>query len=151
MELLRQKVSASNKSLNDIFKTFDENGDGIIQFDEFKKAMKATGIKFSDKVIGELFKRFDANESGSVSYLEFMSAIYGGDNAQGNVFNYMSKAEENYNHVKRILQANFESFMQMKSKMNLAQADRMTELEFKNFIISVTNVFSRLQLSDVIN
>ena len=149
LELLKQKVSASNKSLNDIFKSFDENGDGTIEFSEFKKAMMATGIKFSEKVIGELFKRFDSNESGSVSYLEFMSAIYG-NTSQGNVFNFMSKAEENYNHIKRILQANFESLLEMKSKMNLAQPDRMTELEFKNFILSVTDVFSRLQLSDVI-
>lgn len=150
LELLRAKVSASSKSLNDIFKSFDENGDGTIEFSEFKKAMLETGIRFPDKVLDQLFKRFDTNESGSVSYLEFMSAIYG-DSSEGNVFNFMSKAEENFKHIKRILQANFNSYLAMRGQMDLKMADKMVESEFKTFVFSVTNVFSRLQLADVRN
>lgn len=149
LEWLRDKVAASKRSLTEIFKTFDNNGDGMISFEEFKKAMEQTGIRFPEKVIKQLFKRFDTNESGSVSYMEFLSAIWS-DTQKGNVFDVMQKTENNLEKLRRILQAQFPSFSDMRSKMELEKVDKMTEAELKMFVNSVTDVFSRLQLSDVI-
>lgn len=37
--VLREKITASKKSLNDIFKAFDDNKDGYISSAEFGKAL----------------------------------------------------------------------------------------------------------------
>jgi len=148
LQVLREKVSASNKSLNDIFKSFDVNNDGTISFDEFKNAMLATGIHFSELVLKQVFKRLDKNEGGTVSYMEFLSAIYS-DKAEENIFDGLSKAEANFKRLQQIIQANFNSYEDMRKNLTLKQTDRMSEYEFKVFVQSITDIFSRLQLSDV--
>jgi len=148
LQLLREKVAASTKSLNDIFKSFDQNGDGMIQWEEFRDAMKATGINFSDITLKQMFIRFDKNESGSVSYMEFLETIYS-DKMEDNIFAGLQRAERNLKQLQLVMQGAFNSYNDMRSAMTLKSAERMTEYEFKAFIQSHTQNFSRLQLADV--
>ena len=148
LQVLREKVTASNKSLNDIFKSFDVDNDGTITYAEFRDAMLATGIHFSELVLKQVFKRLDKNEGGSVSYMEFLSAIYSEKNEE-NIFDGLSKAESTFKKIQQIIQANFNSYNDMRNNLTLKQSDKMSEYEFKVFVSSVTDIFSRLQLSDV--
>ena len=146
--MLREKITASKKSLNDIFKAMDTNGDGLISFEEFKNAMEDTQIHFPEDVIKEIYRRFDKNESNSISYMEFLSTIYA-DPKTNNVFDYMRNAEANYYQLKKILQANFNLWEDFYNALNLGTDARLTEPAFKQFVQSITDVFSRIQLSDV--
>jgi len=148
LQLLREKVAASNKSLNDIFKSFDQNGDGMIQWEEFKEAMQATGINFKEITLKQMFIRFDKNESGSVSYMEFLETIYS-DKMEDNVFAGLQRAERNLKQLQLIMQGAFNTYNDMRNAIVLKSPERMTETEFKIFVQSHTNVFSRLQLADV--
>lgn len=148
LNLLKEKVAASQRSLKDIFKGFDENGDGVISYEEFKKSMLATKIRFSEDLIAAVFKRFDVDDTGTISYMKFLSTIYADENSK-DLFDYMKGAEDNYFKIKKILQANFVNWNDCRSKMNTADSDKMTEAEFKQFVLSQTDFFSKLQLSDV--
>lgn len=147
LQLLREKISSTSKSLNDVFKVFDINGDGRITFDEFKEAMLQTGIRFNDEVLKEVFRRFDENESGSITYLEFMECIYGGD--KGQAFQYLDKAEENLDKIREILRANFNKYEEFLDALGNKDPKKLLEEEFKTFILSGAPFYSRLQLADV--
>ena len=149
LQLLREKVAASNKSLNDIFKSFDQNGDGMIQWEEFKEAMQATGINFKEITLKQMFIRFDKNESGSVSYMEFLETIYS-DKMEDNIFAGLQRAERNLKQLQLLMQGAFNTYNDMRSAIVLKSPERMTETEFKIFVQTHTEVFSRLQLADVI-
>ena len=51
LKILREKVTATKRPLNDVFKAFDENGDGLISYEEFEKAVTSIGIKFEEGVV----------------------------------------------------------------------------------------------------
>jgi hypothetical protein len=149
LQIFREKIAASARPLNDIFKAIDEDGNGLLSFKEFKGAMEETGIIFTEDVMKEVYKRFDKNESDSVSYLEFLSTIYG-DSKETNVFDFIAKAEDNFLTLRKIIQANFNSWDEAVRAMKLGPDSRVNLASFKAFVLSVTDVFSRIQINDVI-
>lgn len=64
----KSKMKTSEAILN-IFKEFDQNGDGIISKDELKKVMKAVGF---DGDIAAMLRVADVDRDGMVSYREFV-------------------------------------------------------------------------------
>ena len=59
------------------FKIIDENGNKIIDFNEFTKGIKNAGLKVPQEALEELFNNFDYDNSGAISYDEFMVKILG--------------------------------------------------------------------------
>ena len=59
------------------FKIIDENGNKVIDFNEFSKGVKNAGLKVPEEVLEELFSSFDYDGSGAISYNEFMVKILG--------------------------------------------------------------------------
>lgn len=60
-----------------IFKTFDSNGNGLLEFKEFKKAMQDFKLDLEDQDIENLFRSFDKNNDGVLDMNEFMELVLG--------------------------------------------------------------------------
>lgn len=148
LDLLRSKITATERSIDEIFKGFDKDGDGIITFEEFREAMLATKIKFSEQTIKAVFKRFDQDEGGTITYVEFLSTIFAKQGAK-NVFDSMRTAEGNFYTLKTLVQAHFKSWEDVDKHMFRVDTNKLTEFEFKKFIQSISDTFSKLQLKDV--
>ena len=62
--------------LTRIFKKYDSNADGLLQFDEFERFVENFGIvnKPQDEVRA-LFERYDSDDSGALAFSEFSAAM----------------------------------------------------------------------------
>jgi Ca2+-binding EF-hand superfamily protein len=69
-ELLREALAANAVRVLDLFRDWDEDGSGLIDRDEFFKAMPTLGIHVSRPEADELFAAFDADGSGNIEYRE---------------------------------------------------------------------------------
>ena len=77
-EKIRQRTHGADdegKTVKKIFKHFDLDGFGTIEFTEFKKALETLGCVFKDVELKTLFNKFDANANGKLDYEEFASFI----------------------------------------------------------------------------
>ncbi len=63
--------------LNRTFKTFDTNGNGILEFSEFSAALKSFKLDLEDIDIENIFKSFDANGDGILQFGEFLDMVLG--------------------------------------------------------------------------
>lgn len=61
----------SLQKLEQAFKNFDENGDGVINRKELESRMKLLGFKLSKKEIKQMIKDADDNGDGLINYVEF--------------------------------------------------------------------------------
>jgi Ca2+-binding EF-hand superfamily protein len=59
------------------FKIADDNENGSLCLDEFKKAMQECAIELSEQDCRQLFNHFDRNGSGDVDYEEFLITLRG--------------------------------------------------------------------------
>ena len=66
-ELLKKAIAANSTRIETLLQEWDENGDGNIDRDEWRKALIAIGIKTSPKNIDALFEQFDDEGNGEIS------------------------------------------------------------------------------------
>lgn len=55
----------------------DANGNGTLEYEEFKRACNDYRIHTSDDEAQKIFKIFDKNHDGTISFDEFMNALLG--------------------------------------------------------------------------
>jgi Ca2+-binding EF-hand superfamily protein len=84
-EKIRQKTHGSDdegKTVKKIFRHFDIDGFGTIEFNEFTMALETLGCYFKEAELQGLFKRFDSNGNGKIDYEEFaqLFALIGSGN-----------------------------------------------------------------------
>lgn len=84
-EKIRQRTHGADdegKTCKRIFKHFDLNGNGTIEFSEFCKGLETLGCTFTGIELQSLFDSLDTNNSGKVDYEEMsaMIAIRGSGN-----------------------------------------------------------------------
>jgi len=60
------------KGISIQFRIMDDNGNKMLDFDEFSKGLHDFGIKLTASETKELFKDFDANGDGNLSFDEFL-------------------------------------------------------------------------------
>lgn len=63
--------------LKKLFKTFDFNNNGTIEYNEFQKALKDFKLDLEEADIQTLFGCFDSDKNGVISIDEFMNNILG--------------------------------------------------------------------------
>ena len=68
---LRDILSQNAVRVIDLFKEWDEDGDGTVSKKEFRKAIPALGVQAPRVEIDALFDSFDPDGSGSIEYAEF--------------------------------------------------------------------------------
>ena len=73
MERLRVIIQTSPMSLDEIFRDFDQDGNGYISQVEFRNAIRKLGLGLSSREIDALMLKFDANQDGKIDYGEFMA------------------------------------------------------------------------------
>jgi len=77
-EKIRQRTHGADdegKTCKRIFKHFDLNGNGTVEFSEFCKGLETLGCTFSDVEMRTLFSSLDSNGSGKIDYEEMASMI----------------------------------------------------------------------------
>jgi hypothetical protein len=72
-EKVRQIIRSSSKSFEDIFREFDEDGNGTISQTEFRNAIRKLNLGLSSREIDKLMERIDTNSDGKIDWREFMS------------------------------------------------------------------------------
>ena len=72
---LRHKLSNGWVRVNDLFKSWDANGDGLITRREFMRGVAVVGVSMSHGDVSQLFSVFDKDESGQLDYRELHSLM----------------------------------------------------------------------------
>ena len=58
-----------------MFRRMDDDGSKSLQFQEFSKGIRETGLECTNEEAKEMFTTFDKDKSGSVNIDEFLLAI----------------------------------------------------------------------------
>jgi len=69
-EQLRDALVANSMRVIDLFREWDEDGDGNVDRHEFRRAMPLLGLHAAREHIDALFDSFDADASGSIGFRE---------------------------------------------------------------------------------
>lgn len=78
-----ERSSSGIKGINRIFKAMDQNGNGLLDVDDFRWGFIDYGIDFlTHEDALQLLQHFDHDKNGSVSFNEFLKAIKGEMNEQ---------------------------------------------------------------------
>ena len=72
---LREALVAQAVRVVDLFKEWDENGDGTVSKEEFRKAMPMLGLDVSREEIDALFDEWDPDGSGLLEYKELNTLL----------------------------------------------------------------------------
>ena len=75
---LRDALSANAIRVIDLFKEWDENGDGKISLNEFARALPLLGLHADEFAAKRLFASFDADNTGEIEMRELQQALHAG-------------------------------------------------------------------------
>uniref|UniRef100_A0A7S3EW13 EF-hand domain-containing protein n=1 Tax=Haptolina ericina TaxID=156174 RepID=A0A7S3EW13_9EUKA len=70
---LQEKLRSLRMKPSELLRAWDDNGDGIIQREEFLQAIVKMGIPCTEQAVDALFNELDSNKSGTVELLELKS------------------------------------------------------------------------------
>jgi len=75
LEKLRESMRQQFPAVRDIFRKFDSDHDGVLTWQEFKKALEKWGYMMTTEEALVIMKHFDTRKDGQVSYNEFCDAL----------------------------------------------------------------------------
>ena len=74
---LREALHSQGKNPRDLFKLWDDSGDGKLDKHEMAELMLVLcGMTLSDSELNKLFKSFDSDDSGYVSFAELNVGLH---------------------------------------------------------------------------
>ncbi|ETW00192.1 hypothetical protein, variant [Aphanomyces invadans] len=68
-------VFSLEKSLEEVFDSFDINHDGVLQRDEFQTALSQLGFKFEPPLVRKIMAAIDTDGGNTIDYKEFLAAF----------------------------------------------------------------------------
>ncbi len=74
---MRQRGARGILNLKRVFKIIDDSNNGMIDYQEFMKAIKDYRIQVTPEEAHFLFGIFDINQDGAISYDEFLRQVVG--------------------------------------------------------------------------
>ena len=135
----------SDKEIEDlkvVFRAFDEDNDGQISLEEFKKGLKKlTKVKISEEKIVEYFNSIDTNKSGKIDYTEFIAATLDKKNylQKGKLYEAFSMLDKN--NKGKISKEEIKGILKLESKDNIitdliakVDAKKDGEIDYKEFL-----------------
>ena len=78
IEQLRNALAKKFTRVIDVFKDWDDDGNGMVNRTEFRKALSVLGLRVERAVAEELFDSFDADGSGEIDYMELHQQLRSG-------------------------------------------------------------------------
>ena len=75
LEALKSCIKDNHARVTDLFKAWDEDGNGKVSQAEFRKAMMALGFQASKTQMDTVFDQLDRDASGAIDYKELHAAI----------------------------------------------------------------------------
>lgn len=82
IEQLRNALAKYHTRVLDLFKDWDDDGNGMVNKTEFRKALPMLGLKVDRAVAEELFDSFDEDKSGEIDYKELNHHLRAGANIE---------------------------------------------------------------------
>lgn len=73
IEKLRYIIKSSKKTLIEVFREFDVDGNGKISSTEFRQALRKLNLGITSKEIDKVLTKVDKNGDGNIDWSEFMS------------------------------------------------------------------------------
>ena len=74
-EQLRDILTANAVRVIDLFRDWDDDGDGTVSKREFRKAMQTLGLNVPREDVDALFDSFDPDGGGAIDYAELNKAL----------------------------------------------------------------------------
>ena len=72
---MKAPPALTEAAIREVFKIYDQNGDGFITKSEIMKGMRALGDPISAQDINEIIKKFDVNKDGKLDFEEFAKML----------------------------------------------------------------------------
>lgn len=80
---IAEKVEQKSKNVRVVFRNFDEDKSGSVDYDEFRKGLAHIGITLNDADFQNLIEVVDNDKSGCINYQEFVEDLKHADEQSG--------------------------------------------------------------------
>eukprot|EP01028_Stygiella_incarcerata_P005960 TRINITY_DN2459_c0_g1_i1.p1 TRINITY_DN2459_c0_g1~~TRINITY_DN2459_c0_g1_i1.p1 ORF type:complete len:1822 (-),score=519.58 TRINITY_DN2459_c0_g1_i1:603-6068(-) len=74
-DIVRAKVFNRTSKLSDVFRSFDTDGNGTVDYDEFQNGLDSLGVDLSREEMNLLIREVDQDGDGQIDYVEFSTAL----------------------------------------------------------------------------
>lgn len=71
-----QEKYGNRDSLTEVYRSWDDDGDGVVDKHEFRNVLEACGIALDDEDMDLLFWRYDTNGSGKLDFGEYTREVF---------------------------------------------------------------------------
>jgi uncharacterized protein YbcV (DUF1398 family) len=86
LQQVAEKVEQKSSNVRVVFRNFDEDKSGVIDYEEFRRGLAHLGIALSDRDFQQLLAVVDNDRSGSIDYNEFVEDLKSNDMQSGGMF-----------------------------------------------------------------
>jgi Ca2+-binding EF-hand superfamily protein len=86
LQYIAEKVEQKSKNVRVVFRNFDEDKSGSVDYTEFRRGLAHLGITLSDDEFQTLLVIIDNDQSGTIDYNEFVEDLKSVDEQQGGFF-----------------------------------------------------------------